>query len=263
MSRQCSILTADTRLACTDSPGGAPPILFLNGAFATQKDWKPVLRLLGGRHHTVTFDARARGRSGTSPDYSFAGALDDIGRVVEATGLDRPVVAGWSYGASLAVRYAARHPEGVAGVLLIDGAYPITLFDEARKADARRQFRKLGPIMRVLAALGRSARMSPMDAADVIIELDEVNGRLGRDFDALTCPVEYIVGTGAHMGASETNMRTMRATATAVTAEHDNVSVFATVPCNHVQILTRAADTVVAAIDDLARRTGASERASD
>jgi len=259
MSRRLSIPTADTRLDCTDSAGETPPILFLNGAFATQNDWKPVLRLLDGRYRTVTFDARARGRTGMSTDYSFAGALDDVGRVIEATGLHRPVLVGWSYGASLAVRYAAQHQDNVAALLLIDGAYPITQFDEAARADVQRQFRRLGPIMRVMAALGRSARMAPMEAANVVIEMDEVNGQLGRDFDALTCAIEYIVGTGTHAGASDVDMRTMRAAATDVTTRHDNVSVFATVPCNHVQILAKAANTIAAAIDDFAGRIPASQ----
>ena len=53
-------------------------------------------------------------------------------------------------------------------------------------------------------------------------------------------------------------MRTMRATATDVTTKQDNVSVFATVPCNHVQILAKAANTIAAAIDDFAGRIPAS-----
>ena len=52
-------------------------------------------------------------------------------------------------------------PEQVAGLVLIDGAYPIAMFDEAGKQKVRAQFRRLGWIMRILAALGRSARMSP------------------------------------------------------------------------------------------------------
>jgi len=45
--------------------------------------------------------------------------------------------------------------------VLIDGAYPIAMFDEAGKQKVRTQFRRLGWIMRILAAFGRSARMSP------------------------------------------------------------------------------------------------------
>jgi pimeloyl-ACP methyl ester carboxylesterase len=98
------------------------------------------------------------------------------------------------------VRYAARQPEQVGGVVLIDGAYPIAMLDDAGEQKVREQFRRLGWIMRILAALGRSARMSPGESADVVIDMDAVNGELGRDFAALACPTVFVVGTGAHSG---------------------------------------------------------------
>jgi hypothetical protein len=49
----------------------------------------------------------------------------------------------------------------VGGLVLIDGAYPIAMFDEAGEQKVRKQFRRPGWIMRILAALDRSARMSP------------------------------------------------------------------------------------------------------
>jgi pimeloyl-ACP methyl ester carboxylesterase len=177
------------------------------------------------------------------------GALDDVSRVIEATGIHRPILVGWSHGATIAVRYAAQHPERVAGLVLIDGAYPIAMFDEAGKQKVRTQFRRLGWIMRILAALGRSARMSPAEAADVVIGMDAVNGELGPDFAALDCPTVYVVGTGAHSGATEEEMHTMCAAAAEAEASNKRVSVFATTPHNHMQILNKAPDTVVAAIE--------------
>jgi len=95
-------------------------------------------------------------------------------------------------------------------MVLIGGAYPIAMFDEAGKAKVRAQFRRLGWIMRIPAALGRSARMSPAETADVVIEMDAVNGELAPDFAALECPTEFVVGSGAHSGAIGAGMRTMR-----------------------------------------------------
>ncbi|GII29509.1 alpha/beta fold hydrolase [Planotetraspora mira] len=254
MSRQLTIPAADTRLDGTETPGEGRPLLFLNGGFATQRHWNGVIRRLGGRHRTVTFDARARGKSGTSADYSIRGAIDDIGRVIEATGIERPVLVGWSHGATIAVRYAAEHPEQVAGLVLVDGAYPISMFDEAGKGAVRKQFRRLGWIMRIMAALGRSARMTPAESAEIVIEVDSMNGELGPDFEALECPAVYVVGTGPHSGASEEEMRTMRATAAEAVSMNERVSVFATTPGNHVQILSKNPGTVVAAIEDVLAR---------
>src|ERR1700728_478760 len=179
MPAQRTVPTADPHLHTVDSPGGRPPVLFLNGGFGTLQNWDRVIQHLAGKYRTVRFDARGRGKSGTSADYSMAGAVGDIGRVIEATGIERPILVGWSHGATTAVRYAAQHPQQVAGLVLIDGAYPIAMFDEPGKEKVRTQCRRLGWMMRIAAALGRSARMSPAEAADVVIEMDSVNGELG------------------------------------------------------------------------------------
>jgi pimeloyl-ACP methyl ester carboxylesterase len=243
------IPTADTQLYTVDSPGGSPALLFLSGGFGTVQNWNRVIERLAGMYRAVRFDARARGKSGTSADYSVQAAVEDIGRVIEATGIERPVLVGWSYGATLAVRYTAHGSRQVRGLVLIDGAYPIAMFDEAGKEKTRAQFRRMGWLMRILAALGRSARMSPVEAADVVIEMDAINGELRPDFAALECPTVFVVGTGGHTGSTEEEMRTVRAAVTEAEASNPRVSVFATTPHKHTQILNKAPDTVVAAIE--------------
>ncbi|WP_433256732.1 alpha/beta fold hydrolase [Streptosporangium sp. CA-135522] len=250
-----TVQTADTRLHGTDTPGPTPALLFLNGAFATQRHWKRVIQRLGGMYRTITFDARARGKSGTSSDYSTQAAVDDVGRVIAETGVERPILVAWSQGATLAVRYAARHPERIAGLVLIDGAYPISMFDEAGREAVRAQFRRLGWIMRILAFFGASARMSPAESAEVVIEMDAINGTLGADFAALRSPTVFVVGSGAHSGASAEDNRSMRAAAAEAIASNDLVTVFATTPSNHVQILAKDPGVVVAAIEDVIKKS--------
>jgi pimeloyl-ACP methyl ester carboxylesterase len=248
------IPTADTHLYTVDAPGGPPPLLFLSGGFGTVQNWNRVIEHLGGKYRAVRFDARARGKSGTSADYSMQAAVDDTGCVIEVTGIEPPILVGWSYGATIAVRYAVQRSEQVRGLVLIDGAYPITMFDEAGKEKTRAQFRRLGWIMRILAKFGRSARMSPAESADVVIEMDAVNGGLKADFATLECPTVFVVGTGGHSGSSDEEMRTVRAAVSEAVASNPRVSVFATAPYKHTQILNKAPDTVVAAIEDVIRQ---------
>jgi pimeloyl-ACP methyl ester carboxylesterase len=243
------IPAGDTELYAIDDPGGTPPVLFLSGGFGTVHNWNRVIDVLAGKYRTVRFDARARGKSGRSADYSAQTAVDDVGRVINATGIERPILVGWSYGATIAVRYAAQHPERVGGLVLIDGAYPISMFDEAGKEKVRSQFRRLGWLMRIAAVFGRSARMTPAESADVVIEMDALNGQL--DFAALQCPTEFVVGTGAHSGATEDEMRTVRAAVTDAVEANERVSVFATSPRKHTQILAKDPEAVVAAIEDV------------
>jgi pimeloyl-ACP methyl ester carboxylesterase len=231
-----------------------PALLFLSGGFGTVQNWSRVLRRLDGKYRTVRFDARARGKSGRSADYSVRAAVDDIGgsstRPVSTPDPRRVVLRRHDRGA---IRGSA--PRAVGGLVLVDGAYPIAMFDEAGKEKVRAQFRRLGWMMRILAAVGRSARMSPAESADVVIEMDAVNGELGPDFAALECPTVFVVGTGAHSGATEDEMRTVRAAAASPRRATKRVSVFATTPHKHTQILSKAPDTVVAAIEEVVRES--------
>ena len=255
MPEDLTIPVADTRLHAVETPGAEPAALLLSGGFGTVQNWNRVVRRLDGKYRTVRFDARARGRSGTSADYSVQAAVDDVGRVMDAFGIERPILIGWSQGATLAVRYGDQHPERVGGLVLIDGAYPITMFDEAGRVRVRAQFRRLGWMMRIMAAFGRSARMSAAESADVVIEMDAVNGELGPEFAKLRCPTVFVVGTGAHSGATEDEMRTVRAAVADAVEGNKFVSVFATVPHKHTQILSKDPDTVVAAIEHVVDRS--------
>jgi pimeloyl-ACP methyl ester carboxylesterase len=251
ISQQLMVPVADTRLYVVDAPGGSPPLLFLGGGFGTVQNWNRVIGRLDGKYRTVRFDARARGKSGRSADYSVQAAVDDVGRVLDATGIERPILVGWSHGATIAVRNAAQHPGQTGGLVLIDGAYPIAMLDEAGKQKIRTQFRRLGWIMRILAALGRSARMSPAESADVVIEMDAVNGELAPDFAALEMP-DRVRGwhrspLGRHRGRDAHGARCCRRRRgeqlARVHLRND--------PRKHTQILSRAPDTVVAAIEDV------------
>jgi hypothetical protein len=44
--------------------------------------------------------------------------------------------------------------------------------------------------------------MSPAESADVVIEMDAVNGELGPDLAALDCPTVFVVGISAFAKAS-------------------------------------------------------------
>src|SRR5437764_14195159 len=153
---------ADTRLYAIDAPAARLPCS--SSAAASTPCRTGAASSAGSTGSTGRCGStRARGKSGRSADYSVQAAVDDIGRVIDATDIERPILVGWSHGATLAVRYAAQHLGRVGGLVLVDGAYPIAMFDETGKQKVRTQFRRLAWIMRILAVVGRSARMSPAE----------------------------------------------------------------------------------------------------
>ena len=112
--------------------------------------------------------------------------------------------------------------------------------------------------MAVMAAFGRSGRMSGAQAAEMNIGLRVVLSTLERDFDALELPSEL---RGWNWQALRLNGGILPGH-----AEHGpsdcgaqpNVALYRTVRANHTQILSRCPEVVADAIEDVASRTGRS-----
>lgn len=97
------------------------PALVLHGGPGSGAS--PMLRRFfdPARYRVISFDQRGCGRStprGATGHNHTAALLDDIEALRHALGIERWLVAGGSWGATLATAYAAGHREHTAGVLL-------------------------------------------------------------------------------------------------------------------------------------------------
>jgi pimeloyl-ACP methyl ester carboxylesterase len=101
--------------------GSRPPILLLHGLSSNASFWGRLAARLPGRR-LIALDQRAHGLS-AAPDtgYEPATLAADAAAVVEELGVDRVVVAGHSWGATIALQLAADRPDLVAGLAVIDG----------------------------------------------------------------------------------------------------------------------------------------------
>jgi pimeloyl-ACP methyl ester carboxylesterase len=106
----------------TDVPGptpDAPAIVLLHAVGCTgQLTWFPSIPHLAERYRVITFDQRWHGRGNTSERFLVADCADDVAAVVDALGLDRPLIAGYSMGSVVAQRVWRQHPDVVGGLLL-------------------------------------------------------------------------------------------------------------------------------------------------
>jgi pimeloyl-ACP methyl ester carboxylesterase len=258
----------DTALAVTDTGGPGQPVVYLNGSYATQKNWRPVIAELGDGYRHITFDERARGRSKRSADYSFEACLRDIDAVLDATGAKRPLLVGWSYGAALALHWATRNAERVAGVVMVDGGYPwdfLATVEGGREAgyeEIRTMFRRFAPILPLVRPLGMSARMSAAQHAEINIELNEIVAASDPVFDRVTFPMHFLVATGASLGGTEEGLTAMRATLDPILTRNPHVTVSATVPSKHTTIVRkdfRAIATAVHNVTEVTEFTGVTD----
>jgi pimeloyl-ACP methyl ester carboxylesterase len=242
----------DTALAVTDTRGSGRPVIYLNGAYADHRPWRPVIAELGADWRHITFDGRARGRSRRSADYSFEAALRDIDAVLDATGAERPLLVGWSYGAALAVHWADRNPDRVPGVVTVDGAIPYGLTGAEGRARIRRLFRRMRLLLPLERPLGMAARMSADQHADINIEANQINADIEPVLDRMTCPVRYVLATGGSLGGGQEEMERMRASLDPVLARNPNLRVSAKVASNHSHVLRKDFRAVAEAVRETA-----------
>jgi 3-oxoadipate enol-lactonase len=104
--------------------GEGTPIVLCHGITATRRyvvQGSRVLERAGFR--VVSYDARGHGESDPAPPgegYGYPRLVDDLERVVAAeVGEGRFFLAGHSMGAHTAVSYALRHPDRLAGLIVV------------------------------------------------------------------------------------------------------------------------------------------------
>ena len=244
----------DTALAVTDTGGPGIPVVYLNGQFATQGYWRRVIAELGTGWRHITYDERARGKSKRSADYSFEAAVRDVDAVLAARGVDRALLAGWSYGAFVAAHWASRNPDRTLGAVLVDGAYPYDWLDEAMEQRIRKLFRRMGWFTPLLRPTGLTPRMTAEQQADSNIELGRLSREreLGPVLDDITVPVRYVVASGASFGSRGDEQERIRTSLDAVTARNPDIQISAKVASNHGAILRKEFPVIAEAVREVA-----------
>ncbi|MFB7241797.1 alpha/beta hydrolase [Streptomyces populi] len=244
----------DTTLAATDTGGPATPVVYLNGQFATQGYWRRVITELGGDWRHITYDERARGRkSRPSADYSFEAAVRDVHAVLDARGVDRAVLVGWSYGAFVASHFASRNPGRTLGAVLVDGAQPYDWLDEAMEQRIRKLFKRLRPVMAVLRPTGLTPRLTADEQAECNIELGKLARARELDpvLDHITVPTRYVVASGSSFGSKGDEQEVIRAGLDKVVDRNPNITISAKVGSNHGAILKKDFKAVADAVRGL------------
>lgn len=107
-----------------DNDARLPPILLLHGLASSAHIWNLVAPQLNMRGYTVyALDQRGHGES-EKPDsgYDFETILVDDAAAIAALKIEHPILVGHSWGAMVALQFAAMHVEQVNSLVLVDGA---------------------------------------------------------------------------------------------------------------------------------------------
>jgi pimeloyl-ACP methyl ester carboxylesterase len=105
---------------------GSPTVVLETGLGAPSEYWVPIQQEVAGLTRVCRFDRAGRGKSNppaTTPR-TCADMVSDLRALLHNAGIPSPyVLVGNSLGGMNARLYAHRHPEEVAGLVLVDGSH--------------------------------------------------------------------------------------------------------------------------------------------
>lgn len=168
-----------------------PTVVLLHGGPGSDHSWfKSTPTGLADVAQLVYYDHRGNGRSDPGPveDWTLDTWADDVVRLCDALGIERPVVLGESFGGMVAQRYLARHPEHPSRVVLASTAPRIDVeliaatfarLGGPDAASAAREFWTRGPEA-ILDYLVHCMPLYSVDAGD-----DEVMARVVMNLEVM------------------------------------------------------------------------------
>jgi pimeloyl-ACP methyl ester carboxylesterase len=119
------IPAGEVELAVRDWPGEGQAFVLVHGLASNALTWDGVGRCLNDAgHRVISVDQRGHGHS-DKPDtgYGFDEVTADLKALIAALELERPIVAGQSWGGNVVLEFAARHPDETSGIVLVDGGF--------------------------------------------------------------------------------------------------------------------------------------------
>ncbi|MEZ4459847.1 MAG: alpha/beta hydrolase [bacterium] len=177
------ILSADGTSIAWESHGDGFPVVFTNG-LATSHSYWALLRADLHDYRTILWDLKGHGRSGPAKNLdrcSIPDAADDLRRVMDAAGIDRAVLAGFSLGCQIILEAWRLMPDRIAGLVPALGTYgrPFdTLLHPTVGRAAFRAFQAAAPFAQHTMEFAYHSMRTPWAHA-----VNQATGMVGRDLD--------------------------------------------------------------------------------
>ncbi len=103
-----------------------PPIVCVHGLTANAFFFQAVADDLARDHQVYAYDLRGRGDSDKPEQgYSVPIHAEDLAQLIDAWGLERPIIIGHSLGALVSLYFAAHYPTKLSKLILVDAGAPL------------------------------------------------------------------------------------------------------------------------------------------
>jgi len=124
---QQGAFTSDRLSVTVDGPEGAPDLILIPGLSSSPAVWQGTVDHLAGRYrihriHVAGFAGAApqANAQGDAPQPVGAPVAEDIARYIREQHLNKPAVVGHSMGGTMGMMLAARHPDLVGKLMVVD-----------------------------------------------------------------------------------------------------------------------------------------------
>lgn len=169
------------RIRYQDSGGDGVPVVFTHGAGMdhTMFDVQAGAAQAAG-FRTVQWDLRGHGASALDAGARFtaSAALADLGALIDACALDRPILIGHSLGGNLAQALVRRHPQRARGLIVVDSTWNAGPLSAMERFGLRLAAPLLGliPARRLPRLMAAASAVQPQ----AIAEIEKVFARMPK-----------------------------------------------------------------------------------
>lgn len=120
------VVAGEISLHCVQWGRQGTPIVCVHGLTANAFYFQALADDLARNHRVFAYDLRGRGDS-TRPEHGYSVPIHaaDLAQLIDAGGLQQPVVIGHSLGALIALYFAAHYPDKLSKLVLIDAGAPL------------------------------------------------------------------------------------------------------------------------------------------
>jgi pimeloyl-ACP methyl ester carboxylesterase len=119
------VAVREHELSVREWAGRGRDFLLVHGLASNARTWDLVAaKLTEAGHHVVAVDQRGHGLS-DKPEtgYTFDDVCTDLTALIDVMSLNAPIVCGQSWGGNVVLELAARWPELLSGLVMVDGGF--------------------------------------------------------------------------------------------------------------------------------------------
>jgi pimeloyl-ACP methyl ester carboxylesterase len=178
--------------------GEGEPLIVLHGSYMNIPTMGEIIPALGKAHKVYALELQGHGRTNDiDRPITYPNLADDVAAFMDAVGLKKANVLGYSMGAMTGLQLTIRHPEKVDRLIFVSGAYDFEGWQPAFKEFIPKMTVEMFTEMPLLVEEHRKLSPNPdgfVELAEKLIQLEKEPMAWEEDVKEIKTPVMIITG---------------------------------------------------------------------